>query len=168
MKSLADLTNEPIKTINITDTVQMHILVESDAVVLKWELSEKYTDNLKFESHTNNSIQKRDRSRSDSHKLWPEVPGVNISFHKFHWRVVTEGQNGDYLDNIKHFIVWLCNMKQLNFRHFNTNSEKFFETGNFFQKEAKSAPKRPILFCSVYQGVLGHFATIDHLVRGHV
>ena len=35
MKSLADLTNEPIKTINIIDTVQMHILVESDAVVLK-------------------------------------------------------------------------------------------------------------------------------------
>ena len=34
MKSLADLTNEPIKTINITDTVQMHILVESGAVVL--------------------------------------------------------------------------------------------------------------------------------------
>ena len=54
-------------------------------------------------------------------------------------------------------------MKQLNFRLFNTNSEKFFETGNFFQKEANSAPKRPILFCSVYQGVLGHFATIDHL-----
>ena len=74
-----------------------------------------------------------------------------------------EGQNGGYLDNTKHFIVWLCNMKQLNFRHFNTNSEKFFVTGIFFQKEAKSAPKRPILFRSVYQGVLGHFATIDHL-----
>ena len=73
-----------------------------------------------------------------------------------------EGQNGGYLDNTKHFIVWLSNMKQLNFRHFNTNSEKFFETGNFFQKEAKSAPKRPMLFRSVYQGVLGYFATIDH------
>ena len=36
-------------------------------------------------------------------------------------------------------------MKQLNFRHFNTNSKKFFETVNFFQKEAKTAPKRPIL-----------------------
>ena len=39
MKSLADLTNEPIKTINITDTVQMHILVESDAVVLKEQIN---------------------------------------------------------------------------------------------------------------------------------
>ena len=38
-------------------------------------------------------------------------------------------------------------MKHLNFRQFNTNSKNFFETINFFQKEAKTAPKRPILFC---------------------
>ena len=44
---------------------------------------------------------------------------------------------------------WLCNMKQLNFRHFNTNIKKFFETVNFLQKEAKTAPKRSILFCFV-------------------
>ena len=37
-------------------------------------------------------------------------------------------------------------MKQVNFWHFKTNSKKFFETVNFFQKEAKTAPKRPILF----------------------
>ena len=37
-------------------------------------------------------------------------------------------------------------MKQLNFRYFNTDSKKFFETVNFFQKEAKKAPKRPVLF----------------------
>ena len=53
-----------------------------------------------------------------------------------------------------------CNMKQLNFRHFNTNSKKSLETANFFQKEAKTAPKRPILFCLVYQGFCGHFTTI--------
>ena len=55
-----------------------------------------------------------------------------------------EGLNRGYLDNTKHFIFWLCNMKQLNFRHFNTNSKKFFETVHFFQKEAKTAPNRPI------------------------
>ena len=50
---------------------------------------------------------------------------------------LSEGLNvgdGGYLDNSKHFIFWLCNMKQLNFRHFNTNGNKFFETVNFFQK----------------------------------
>ena len=53
-----------------------------------------------------------------------------------------------YLDNTKHFIFFgLCNMKQLNFGHFNTSSKKFFETVNFFHKEAKTAPKRPILTC---------------------
>ena len=51
-------------------------------------------------------------------------------------------------------------MKQLNFRHFNTNSRNFFETVNFFQKEEKTAQKRPIIFCLEYQGVFGHFTTI--------
>ena len=41
-------------------------------------------------------------------------------------------------------------MKQINFRHFNTNSKKSFETVIFSQKEAKTAQKRPILFCLVY------------------
>ena len=50
-------------------------------------------------------------------------------------------------------------MKQLNFRRFHTNSKKFFETVYFSQKEAKTAPKRPILFFLVYQGVFGHFTT---------
>ena len=57
------------------------------------------------------------------------------------------------------------NMKQLNFRHFNTNSKKFFETVNFFQKEAKTASKRPILFCLVFKGVFGHFTTISDYFR---
>ena len=50
-------------------------------------------------------------------------------------------------------------MKQFNFRHFNTNSKKFFETVSFFQKEEKTGPKGLILFCFVYQGVFGHFTT---------
>ena len=53
-------------------------------------------------------------------------------------------------------------MKQLNFRHFNTNTKKFFKTVNFFQKEAKTAAKRPILFCLVYQGVFGLFTKIPN------
>ena len=60
---------------------------------------------------------------------------------------------------------WFCNMKQLNLRYFNSNSKKIFETVIFFQKEAKTAPKRPILFCLVYQGVFGHFTTIPGYVR---
>ena len=76
-----------------------------------------------------------------------------------------EGLNRGYLDNTKHFIFGLCNIKQSNFWHFNTNSKKFFATVNFFQKEAKTAPKRPILFCLVYQGVFGHFTTIPDYFR---
>ena len=75
------------------------------------------------------------------------------------------GSEWRYLDNTKHFIFWLCNMEQLNFRHFNTNSKIFFETVIFFHKEAKAAPKGPILFCLVYQGVFGHFTTIPDYFR---
>ena len=59
---------------------------------------------------------------------------------------VTPWPEWGYLDNTKHLIFWLCNMKQLNFRHVNTNSKKFFETVNFFHKEAKTAPKELISF----------------------
>ena len=75
------------------------------------------------------------------------------------------GSEWGYLDNTKHLIFWFCNMKQLNFRYFNINSKKFFEIVNFSQKEAKTAPKRPILFCLVYQGVFGHFTTIPDYFR---
>ena len=64
------------------------------------------------------------------------------------------------LDNTKLFTFCLCKMKQLNLRHFHNNSNKFFETVHFFQQEAKTTPKRPILFCLVYQGVFGQFTTI--------
>ena len=77
------------------------------------------------------------------------------------------GSGWGYLDNTKHLIFWLCNMKQLNFRHFNTNSKKLTLTVNFIQKETKTASKRPILFCLVlYQEVFGHFPTIrNHFGR---
>ena len=57
----------------------------------------------------------------------------------------SEWGGGGYLDNIKHFIFWLCSMKWLNFRHFNTNNKDSLKL-IFSQIEAKPAPKRPILF----------------------
>ena len=78
---------------------------------------------------------------------------------------IKRGYEQRYIDNTKHFIFWLCNMKQINFRQFNANSKKFFETVDFSQKEAKTAPIRPILFCLVYEGVLGHFTTIPDYFR---
>ena len=56
-------------------------------------------------------------------------------------------------------------MKQLNFRHFDTKSEKLNVAVTFFQKETKTAPKGPILFCIVHQGVFGHFWTISDYFR---
>ena len=75
------------------------------------------------------------------------------------------GSELGYLNNTWHFILWLCKMKQFNFRHFNTDCKKFFETVNYSHKEAKTAPKRPILFCLAYQGVFGHFMTIPDYFR---
>ena len=50
----------------------------------------------------------------------------------------------------KNLIFWICNMKQLNFSHFNTNS-KFFS-----KRKQKRLQKMSILFCLVYQRVFGH------------
>ena len=59
-------------------------------------------------------------------------------------------ENLGYLDNTtKHFMFCLSNMKQLNFRHFNTNSKKFTVTVIFFQNKTKTrtAPNlTPTLF----------------------
>ena len=46
------------------------------------------------------------------------------------------------LDNTKLFTFWICKMKQLNLRHFNTNSNKFFETVNFFPERSKNGCKK--------------------------
>ena len=68
--------------------------------------------------------------------------------------------NGGYLDNTKHLLLifWLCNIKKLNFRHFNTNSKKFTVTVVFFSERNKTAPEKPILFCLVFQGVFGYLS----------
>ena len=57
-------------------------------------------------------------------------------------------------------------MKQLNFRHFNTDRKKFTVTVNFGHKDVNTAPKRPILSCLLYQQDFSHFRTIpDHFGR---
>ena len=43
-----------------------------------------------------------------------------------------------YLDNTKHLIFWLCNMKQLNFRRFNTNTKKILWNSTFFPERGKN------------------------------
>ena len=53
----------------------------------------------------------------------------------------------------------LCDMKQLNFGHFDASSKKFSVTVNSFQNHTKNNPKRPSLFRSVYQGIFDHFLT---------
>ena len=54
-----------------------------------------------------------------------------------------EGPNGGTSITQNTSLFWLRNMKHLNFRHFNTNSQKFFETVNFFQeKDAKNGCKK--------------------------
>ena len=79
---------------------------------------------------------------------------------------ILRGSEWGYLDNTKHLIFGVCSIKQLNFKHFNTNSKKFTVTVNFIRKETKTAPKRPKLFCLVYQEVFGHLPTIpDHIGR---
>ena len=42
-------------------------------------------------------------------------------------------------------MFWSCNMKQLNFRHFNINSKKFTVTVISFQNETQTSPKNPIM-----------------------
>ena len=42
-------------------------------------------------------------------------------------------------------MFWSCNMKQLNFKHFNINSKKFTVTVIFFHNETQTSPKNPIM-----------------------
>ena len=48
---------------------------------------------------------------------------------------ILRGSEWGYFDNTKPFTFWLCNMKQLNFRHFNANSEKNIWNSKFFYRE---------------------------------
>ena len=52
------------------------------------------------------------------------------------------GSEWGYLDNTKHLIFWLCNIKQLNFRHFNTNSKKIFCNSKLYQEGNKNGSKQ--------------------------
>ena len=73
--------------------------------------------------------------------------------------------NGGYLDNTKHLLLifWLCNIKKLNFRHFNTNSKKFTVTVVFFcfffREKQKGSRKTNIILSSISR-VFGYFPTI--------
>ena len=60
---------------------------------------------------------------------------------------------------VPRLIFWLCDMKQLNFGHFDASSKKFAVTVNSFQNHTKKTPNRRILFRSVYQRVFDHFLT---------
>ena len=42
------------------------------------------------------------------------------------------GSEWGYFGKTKDLMVWSCNMKQLNFRHFNINTKKFAVTVIFF------------------------------------
>ena len=100
------------------------------------------------------------QGKSLYHTFQTAAPQLKLTFR------FARGSEWGHLDNTKHLIFWLCDMKLLNFRHFNTNRKKFTVTVNFSQKETKTAPKRPILFCLVYQEVFSHFPTIpDHFGR---
>ena len=59
------------------------------------------------------------------------------------------GLNGGTSVTLNTFF-WLSNLKQLNFRHFDTNSEKLNVAVNFFKQETKKAPKRPIFYFEQY------------------
>jgi len=57
---------------------------------------------------------------------------------------------GGYLDNTKHLLIifWLCNIKKLNFRHFNTNSKKFTVTVVFFFREKQNGSRKTNIILS--------------------
>ena len=69
--------------------------------------------------------------------LRPFLQNEMTDFPSISW-----GSEWGYHDNTKHFIFWLCNMKQLNFRHFNTNCKKFFETVIFFPERGKNGGQK--------------------------
>ena len=75
-------------------------------------------------------------------------------------RLLLKKSEWGYLNNT----FWLRNMKQLNFRHFNTNSKKSLWSSKVFPKRSKNGSKQAILFCLVYLGVFGH-AFYDNLFQ---
>ena len=98
-------------------------------------------------------------------KIWSSQRGLNNKSPNLHKKAKTRRilvvvvvkwrhpANGLF-DNTKHLIFGSENIKQLNFRHFNTNSEKKITvTVIFFQEDTKISPIRQMLSCLVYQGL---------------
>ena len=87
-------------------------------------------------------------------RLWQvkwqcDVKFVQDRTQSVEFQFFSEGLNrGTTITCIKHFTVWLCSKKQLNFTHFNTNSKKFSKTVSFFQKEANGSKKANIFLFS--------------------
>lgn len=71
---------------------------------------------------------------------------IVVKFHLIHvlnTQLIPWGESEwSYLENTKHLIFWLCNMKQLHFRHINTNSKKFTVTVNFFSRKKQKLLQR--------------------------
>ena len=57
------------------------------------------------------------------------------------------GSEWGYFGKTKDLMVWSCNMKQLNFRHFNINTKKFAVTVIFFPEWNTNCSQKTILFC---------------------
>ena len=72
---------------------------------------------------------------------------------------LTEGLNGGNSITVDTQFLWLCNMKQLNFRHFNTNSKKF-SVAIFFPERNKLTSQKVNILCLVYHEDFCHFPTI--------
>ena len=73
--------------------------------------------------------------------------GLNLTEYSLRYRLSVRKRQGrgsewGYLYNTKHFIFWLCSKKQLNVRHFNSNSKKFFETVNSFPETSENESKK--------------------------
>ena len=93
------------------------------------------------------------------------------AFGEVAWQALRRESEWEYLDNTKHFIFWLCmitcNMKQLKFGHFNTNSKKFTLTVNysFSRKKQKQLQKANIISLRISRS-FGYFPTIpDYFKR---
>ena len=52
------------------------------------------------------------------------------------------GSKWGYLDNTKLFTFWICKIKQLNLRHFNTNSNNILWNSKFFPERSKNGCKK--------------------------
>ena len=75
------------------------------------------------------------------------------------------GSEWGYFGKTKDLMVWSCNMKQLNFRHFNINTKKFAVTVIFFSRmKHKLLPKNNIILFGISRS-FRPFATYSHLFQ---